>query len=62
MFNGKPPVIVRYVVAKVLKSVKALQTRKKSANCFENLLLQGIASHSENFQCKLCCSVLVVVT
>ena len=60
MFNGKPPVIVRYVLAKVLRSVKALQTRKKSANCFENLLLQGIASHSENFKVNFVVVVVVV--
>ena len=43
------PVMVRYVLAKALRGAKALQTRKKSANGFENLLLQGLASHSENF-------------
>ena len=43
------PVMVRYGLAKVLKGVKALQTRKKSANGFQNLVLQGLASHSENF-------------
>jgi len=43
------PVMVRYGLAKVLRGVKAFQTRKKSANGFENLLLQGLASHSENF-------------
>ena len=42
-------VMVRYGLAKVLRGVKALQTRKKSANGFENLLLQGLVSHSENF-------------
>ena len=31
------PVMVRYGLAKVLRGVKALQTRKKSANGFENL-------------------------
>ena len=41
--------MVRYGLTKVLTDVKALQTRKKSANGFENLLLQGLASHSENF-------------
>ena len=41
------PVMVRYGLAKLLRSVKALQTRKKSANGFENLLLHGLASHSE---------------
>ena len=43
LFNGKPlvvrihlrPVMVRYGLAKVLRGVKALQTRKKSANGFE---------------------------
>ena len=29
--------MVRYGLAKVLRGVKALQTRKKSANVFENL-------------------------
>ena len=38
-----------YRLAKVLRDVKALQTCKKSVNGFENLLLQGLASHSENF-------------
>ena len=42
--------MVRYGLAKVLRGVKALQTRKKSANGFENLLLQGLASHSENLK------------
>ena len=41
--------MVRYVLAKVLRGVKALQTRKKSAGAFENLLLQGLGSHYENF-------------
>ena len=41
--------MVRYGLAKVLKGVKALQTRKKSAIDFENLLLQGLSSHSKNF-------------
>ena len=41
--------MVRYVLTKVFRGVKALQTRKESANGFENLLLQGLASHSENF-------------
>ena len=41
--------MVRYGLAKVLKGVKAVQTRKKSANGFQNLVLQGLASHSENF-------------
>ena len=57
LFNGRPlvgrihlrSVMVRYGLAKVLRGVKALQTRNKSANGFENLLLQGLASHSENF-------------
>ena len=43
------PVMFRYVLTKVLRGVKALQTRKKSGNGFENLLLRGLASHSENF-------------
>ena len=43
------PVMARYGLAKVLRGVKALQTRKKSAKGFENLVLQGLASHSENF-------------
>ena len=41
--------MIRYGLAKMLGAVKALQARKKSANGFENLLLQGLASHSENF-------------
>ena len=41
--------MVRYLLAKVLRGVKAPQTRKKSANGFGNLLPQGLASHSENF-------------
>ena len=36
---------VRYGLARVLRSVKALQTREKSDNGFENLLLQVLASH-----------------
>ena len=32
------PVIARYGLAKVLRGVKAPQTRKKSANGFENLV------------------------
>ena len=43
------PIMDHYRLAKVLRDVKALQTCKKSANGFENLLLQGLASHSENF-------------
>ena len=43
------PVMVRYGLAKVLKGVKALQTLKKSANGFQNLVLTGLASHSEKF-------------
>ena len=41
-------VMVRYGLAKVLRGVKALQ-RQKSANGLENLHLQGLGSHSENF-------------
>ena len=41
-------VVVRYGLANVLRGVKALKTRKKS-NGFENLVQQGLASHSENF-------------
>ena len=37
---------VRYGLARVLRKVKALQTREKSDNGFENLLLQVLASHS----------------
>ena len=40
--------MARYGLAKVLRGVKALQTRKKS-NGFENLVQQGLASLSENF-------------
>ena len=60
MFNGKPPVIVRYVLAKVLRSVKALQTRKKSANCFENLLLQGLQVILKIFKVNFVVVVVVV--
>ena len=42
------PFMVRYVLAKVLRGVKALQIPQKSANGFENSLLQGLARHSEN--------------
>ena len=45
--------MVRYVLTKVLRDVKALQTRKNCANGFENLLLPGLASHSKNFRGKL---------
>ena len=41
--------MARYGLAKVLRGVEAFQTRKKYANGFENLVLQGLASHSENF-------------
>ena len=41
--------MVRYGLTKVLRGGKALQTRKESANGFENLVLQRLASHSENF-------------
>ena len=47
--------MVRHGLAKVLIGVKALQTREKSVNGFENLPLEGLASHSENFEGKLCC-------
>ena len=40
--------MVRYVPAKVLRGVKALQIPQKSANGFENSLLQAFARHSEN--------------
>ena len=51
--------MVLYGLAKVLRGVKALQSRKKSANGFENLPLQGLASHSEIFKVNF---VVVVVT
>ena len=41
------PFMVCYVLAKVLRGVKALQIPKKSANGFENLLLQGLERYSE---------------
>ena len=41
--------MVCYGLAKVLRDVKALQTRKESANGFENLLCKDYASHLENF-------------
>ena len=50
--------MVRYGLAKVLTGVKALQTRKKTANGFENLFLHGLASHSERFKVNF----VVVVT
>ena len=40
--------MVRYGLAKVLRAIKALQ-KQKSANGLENLHLQGLGSHSENF-------------
>ena len=39
----------RYGLAKVIRGVKALHIRRKSANGFESLLPLGLASHSENF-------------
>ena len=45
--------MVRYGLAKMLRDVKALRTRKKSANGIENLPLQGLASHSENFKVNI---------
>ena len=45
--------MVRYGLAIISRDVKALRTRKKSANGFENLLLQGLASHSENLKVNL---------
>ena len=52
--------MVRYRLAKVLRSVhvKAFQTRKKSG--FENLLLQGLASHFDNL--KLCCCYCYIIS
>ena len=46
--------MAHYGFVKVLRGLKAPQTCKKSANGFENLLLQGLASHSEKLLCKLC--------
>ena len=46
----------------MLRGVKALQTRKISAYGFENLHLQGFASHSENFEgklCRYCCRYII---
>ena len=40
--------MVRYGLVKLLRGVKALQTLKKPANGFKTLLLQGLASRSEN--------------
>ena len=54
--------MVRYGRAKVLRGVKAPQTRKKAANGFENLLLQGLASHSENVYGKLCCCCCYIIS
>ena len=44
--------MVRYGLAKVLRDVKALQTRKKSANGFENLVLQGLTTGGPNSRCE----------
>ena len=52
--------MVRYGLAKISRDVKALRTRKKSANGFENLLLQGLASHSENL--KVNCVVVIYIS
>ena len=54
--------MVSHELAKVLRGAKALQTRKNSANGFENLLLQGFASHSENCQGKLCCCRFYIIS
>ena len=54
--------MVRHGLAKVLIGVKPPQTREKSANGFENLPLQGLASHSENFEGKLCCCCCYIMS
>ena len=54
--------MVCYGCAKVLRGVEAPQTRKKAANGFENLLLPGLASHSENFEGKLCCCCCYIIS
>ena len=58
LFNGKP-LVVGFTgplwICESVRLVKALQTCKKSSNGFENLLWQGVVSHSENFKGKLCC-------
>ena len=55
--------MVRYGLAKVLRGVKALQTREtESVNGFENLLLQGLARNSENFSGKLCCCRCYIIS
>ena len=45
--------MVRYVLAKVLRGVKALQIPQKSANGFENLLLQGLQGILKMFKVNL---------
>ena len=47
----------RYGLAIMLRGVNAYKHAKKSANGFENLLLQGLASHSEN-----CCCFIISST
>ena len=42
--------------------VKVLQTRKKSTDGFENLLLQGLASHSEGKLCCCCCCWCYIIS
>ena len=50
--------MVRYGLAKAVTGVKDLHSRKKTANGFENLFLQGLASHCEKFKVNF----VVVVT
>ena len=53
------PVMVCYGLAKVLGGVKALQTRKESANRFENLLCKDLQAILKIFKVNF---VVVVVT
>ena len=54
--------MVCHGLAKVLRGVKALQTREKPVNGFEDLLVQGLASHSEIFLGKLCCCCCYIIS
>ena len=52
------PVMVDYGLAKVLRSVKALQTRKNSANGFENLNLQPFWKFLRYRRLCCCCYII----
>ena len=53
--------MVCYGLAKVLRGVKALQTRKESANGFENLLCKDLQAILKIFKVNFVI-VIVVVT